>query len=119
LLASLGLGFGWSLAGPFGFWLFSGLSWHIYAGAALVPVLTWHTIHFTRRLPLSYWADRRSFLRLPRLRRRWARPHPLRRSRGTGDRSGQPSKALHRLLPAFSTIRRPVPGGVVAQRPGS
>ena len=64
LLASLALGFGWSLAGPFGFWLFSGLSWHIYAGAALVPVLTWHTIHFTRRLPLSYWADRRSFLRL-------------------------------------------------------
>ena len=64
LIASLALGFGWSLAGPFGFWLFSGLSWHIYAGAALVPVLAWHTLHFARRLPLSYWADRRSFLRL-------------------------------------------------------
>lgn len=64
LLTSLALGIGWSLAGPFGFWLFSGLSWHIYVGAALVPVLAWHTLHFTRRLPLSYWADRRSFLRL-------------------------------------------------------
>jgi len=64
LLASLGLGIGWSLAGPFGFWFFSGLSWHIYADAALVPVLAWHTLHFTRKLPLSFWADRRSFLRL-------------------------------------------------------
>ena len=64
LAATLGLGLAWSLAGPFGFAWFSGLSWHIYSGAAMTPVLVWHTYHYARRLPLSFWAERRSFLRL-------------------------------------------------------
>ena len=64
LVASLGLGLAWSLAGPYEFAWFSGVSWHINVGAALVPILVWHAIHHTRGLPLSFWADRRSFLRL-------------------------------------------------------
>ena len=61
---SLALGFTWSLFGPFSFWLFSGVSWHIYVGAALAPVLAWHATYLIRGFPVSYWADRRSFLRL-------------------------------------------------------
>ncbi len=64
LLSTLGLGFAWSFVGPFGFWVFSGVSWHIYVGAALVPILIWHSIYHTRGFPLAFWADRRSFLRL-------------------------------------------------------
>ena len=64
LAVTLVLGLAWSLAGPFTAGLFSGVSWHIYAGAALVPVLVWYSIHHTRGLPAAFWADRRSFLRL-------------------------------------------------------
>ena len=64
LLATLGTGFAWSLAGPYSFALFSGVSWHINLGAVLVPVFIWHAIYQTRGFPLSFWADRRSFLRL-------------------------------------------------------
>ena len=64
LLSTLGLGLAWSLAGPFRSGLFSGVSWHINVGAALVPILVWHSIYHTRGFPLSFWAERRSFLRL-------------------------------------------------------
>ena len=64
LLITLALGFAWSFIGPFAFGLFSGVSWHIYAGAALVPVLIWHSVYHTRGFPVTFWADRRSFLRL-------------------------------------------------------
>ena len=64
LLVTLGLGFWWSFAGAFSFAWFSGVSWHIYAGVALAPVLVWHSLYQTRGLPVSFWADRRSFLRL-------------------------------------------------------
>ena len=64
LLATLALGLAWSLAGPFSFWLFSGVSWHIYVGAALLPILIWHSLYHTRGFPIRFWADRRSFLRL-------------------------------------------------------
>ena len=64
LVVTLSLGFAWSYAGPFTFAWFSGVSWHIYVGAALVPVLAWHAVIYTRRLPLSFWAERRWFLRL-------------------------------------------------------
>ena len=37
LTATLLLGFVWSFVGPISFWLFSGVSWHIYIGGALVP----------------------------------------------------------------------------------
>ena len=64
LLATLGTGFAWSLAGPYSLSLFSGVSWHINLGVLLVPVFIWHAIYQTRGFPLSFWADRRSFLRL-------------------------------------------------------
>jgi DMSO/TMAO reductase YedYZ molybdopterin-dependent catalytic subunit len=64
LVVTLGLGFGWSLAGPFYFRWFSGVSWHIYVGAAFVPILIWHAMYHTRGFPIAFWADRRSFLRL-------------------------------------------------------
>ena len=40
------------------------MSWHIYAGAAIFPVLVWHSLYHTRVFPLRSWADRRAFLRL-------------------------------------------------------
>ena len=63
LVATLALGFIWSFVGPVSFWLFSGVSWHIYVGGALVPILIWHALHYTRGVPLRFWADRRTFLR--------------------------------------------------------
>ena len=64
LTATLALGFAWSLVGPFSFWLFSGISWHINLGVALGVVLIWHFAKFTRVIPKSYWSERRSALRL-------------------------------------------------------
>ena len=64
LVATVALGFAWSFAGPFTFGLFSGLSWHIYVGAALLPLLLWHSIYHTRGLTIGASADRRSFLQL-------------------------------------------------------
>ena len=64
LIVALALGFAWSHAGPFQFAWFSGLSWHIYVGAALVPVLAWHAFIYAKGMPPSFWAQRRWFLRL-------------------------------------------------------
>ena len=63
LTVTLALGFIWSFVGPVSFWLFSGVSWHIYIGGALIPILIWHAIYHTRGFPLRFWADRRTFLR--------------------------------------------------------
>ena len=63
LMVTLGLGLGWSLIGPFTWGLFSGLSWHIYFGASLLPILVWHSLYHTRGFPVTFWADRRSLLR--------------------------------------------------------
>ena len=63
LAVTLSLGFAWSYAGPFTFAWFSGVSWHIYFGVALAPVAAWHAYTYTKRLPLSFWAERRWFLR--------------------------------------------------------
>ena len=63
LAATLALGFIWSFIGPVSFWLFSGVSWHIYIGGALIPILIWHALYHTRCFPLRFWADRRTFLR--------------------------------------------------------
>jgi len=63
LTATLALGFVWSFVGPISFWLFSGVSWHIYIGGALVPILVWHALYHTRGFPLRFWVDRRTFLR--------------------------------------------------------
>lgn len=63
LMTTLCLGFAWAFVGPFSWLLFSGLSWHIYVGAGLVPILVWHSLYHTRGFPTAYWADRRLFLR--------------------------------------------------------
>ena len=67
LAVTLALGFAWSFVGPFNWWLFSGVSWHIYVGGALVPLLVWHALYHTRGFPVGFWADRRTFLRLAAL----------------------------------------------------
>ena len=64
LLTTLALGLAWSLAGPFHWWLFSGVSWHIYIGAGLAPLLVWHAWYMVRGTPIGYWAERRLFFRL-------------------------------------------------------
>lgn len=64
LLGTLALGFSWSFVGPFTFAWFSGVSWHIYVGVALAPILVWHSLYHTRGLPVAFWAERRSFLRM-------------------------------------------------------
>ena len=67
LLATLALGIAWSWVGPFSWWLFSGLSWHIYIGVALVPLLLWHWFYMRRPsrkgLSKGFSAERRQFLR--------------------------------------------------------
>ncbi|MDA1348472.1 MAG: molybdopterin-dependent oxidoreductase, partial [Chloroflexi bacterium] len=64
LLMTLGSGLAWSVVGQYRLTGFSGVSWHINVGVVLVPVFVWHTIYQTKGFPLSFWADRRSFLRL-------------------------------------------------------
>ena len=64
LVATLGLGLTWSFVGSFSFLWFSGVSWHIYTGVLLAPVLVWHSLYHTRGFPLGFWIERRSFLRL-------------------------------------------------------
>ncbi len=63
LVATLALGLLWSVVGQFGWWLFSGLSWHIYAGAALVPLLLWHAWYMLKGFPVAFWVERRLVLR--------------------------------------------------------
>ena len=64
LLMTLSSGLAWSLLGPYRLIGFSGVSWHINVGVLLVPIFVWHAIYQTRGFPISFWADRRSFLRL-------------------------------------------------------
>ncbi len=64
LLATLGLGFAWSLGGYWRFAGLTGLSWHDYAGVGLVPLLIWHGWKYSAGLRVGYEADRRTFLRL-------------------------------------------------------
>ena len=63
LLATLALGFAWSLAGPFHLWIFSGVSWHIYVGAALAVPLAWHALHMARGTRIAFSPNRRLALR--------------------------------------------------------
>ena len=63
LVICLATGVAWSLIGPYYWWIFSGVSWHIYVGAAIVPLLAWHIWHMARGFPIGFWADRRLFLR--------------------------------------------------------
>ena len=63
LIVCLATGIVWSLVGPYSWWIFSGVSWHIYVGAAIVPLLMWHIWYMIRGFPIGFWADRRLFLR--------------------------------------------------------
>ena len=63
LVICLATGVVWSLIGPYYWWIFSGVSWHIYVGAAIAPLLVWHIWHMVRGFPIGFWADRRLFLR--------------------------------------------------------
>lgn len=64
LIAVLALGYAWSWVGPFGFAWFSGVSWHIYMGVLLTPLVVWHANHLTRRFSIRHWSERRTFLKL-------------------------------------------------------
>ena len=63
LLTSLALGLVWSNVGSFHFLWFSGLSWHIYVSAALVPLVAWHVVFHKWSLRPRFWADRRVVLK--------------------------------------------------------
>ena len=58
------LGLTWALLGPFYISGLSGMSWHIYLGVALVPLMLYHTFKQTVRFPVRFWVQRRSALRL-------------------------------------------------------
>lgn len=60
----LGLGFIWSSFGWWSVWGVSGVSLHIWLGAALVPLVAWHALQYTRVLRTGYSTDRRVTLRL-------------------------------------------------------
>ena len=109
-MTTLALGFAWSYAGPFTFAWFSGVSWHIYVGAVLAPVVAWHAVVYTKRLPLAFWAERRWALRLAGHRGSRARLQSGRR-RSVGVRAalgvGPP---VHGLLRRGATVRLAVPG---------
>lgn len=70
LIVTLALGFTWSAAGPYYYrppsgisW--SGVSWHIYISVLLIPLVVYHAITYVKSfpLPLTFWVERRSFLR--------------------------------------------------------
>ena len=62
LIACLATGVAWSLIGPYQWWIFSGVSWHIYIGALIVPLLLWHIWHMVRGFPIGFWVERRLFI---------------------------------------------------------
>ena len=64
LMTALALGLVWSIAGPFHFMGFSGVSWHIYVSLLIVPIVLWHTLFHRWSLRPHFWAERRSFLRV-------------------------------------------------------
>ena len=63
LVICLATGIVWSLIGPYHWWIFSGVSCHIYIGAAIIPLLVWHIWHMVRGFPIGFWVERRIFLR--------------------------------------------------------
>ena len=64
LLSSLGLGFVWTVGGYWSALRVTGMSWHIYAGAALVPLMAHHAWRYTARFRVGYRRDRREALRI-------------------------------------------------------
>ena len=63
LLTTLSIGVVWSIGG---FWAvegITGMSLHIYAGAAILPFIAWHAWVYTARFRVGYSAERREVLR--------------------------------------------------------
>ena len=63
LLTTLSIGVVWSTGG---FWTvegITGMSLHIYAGAAILPFIAWHAWAYTARFRVGYSAERREVLR--------------------------------------------------------
>ena len=85
LVLTLALGFVWAWIGPFSWGPFSGVSWHIYVGVALVPLLAWHAWHMVSHVQIGFLADRRLLNSDRRTcRRRICRLAAVRRNRGGG-----------------------------------
>ena len=64
LIAVLVLGSAWALWGPFYFLGLSGMNWHVYLGVGLVPLMLYHALKQVSGVPLRFWVERRSALRL-------------------------------------------------------
>ena len=62
LIICIASGVVWSLIGPYYWWIFSGVSWHIYVGALIAPLLLWHIWYMARGFPIGFWAERRLFI---------------------------------------------------------
>ncbi len=63
ILIALSIGVVWSVGG---FWAVegvTGMSLHIYAGAAILPFIAWHAWAYTARFRVGYSAERREALR--------------------------------------------------------
>ena len=63
VLIALSIGVVWSIGG---FWAVegvTGMSLHIYAGAAILPFIAWHAWAYTARFRVGYSAERREALR--------------------------------------------------------
>ena len=107
LAATLGLGFAWSHAGPFEFAWFSGLSWHIYVGAALAPVFAWHAFVYAKGMPPSFWAQRRWFLRIAGIA---AAGVVLAQAAEAASALSRPEGSRRRFTGSYDAARRPAQG---------
>ena len=63
LLTTLSIGVVWSTGGFWSVEGFTGMSLHIYAGAAIMPFIAWHAWFYTARFRVGYSAERREILR--------------------------------------------------------
>ena len=63
LLIVLSIGVVWSVGGFWAIEGITGMSLHIYAGAALLPFIAWHAWAYTSRFRVGYSAERRDVLR--------------------------------------------------------
>ena len=64
VLAAFGLGLAWSLNGFFRLAGITGLTWHMFAGVAALPIAAWHALKYTKRWRLGFSADRRAVIKL-------------------------------------------------------
>ena len=64
VLAAFGLGLAWSLNGFFRLAGITGLTWHMFAGVAALPIAAWHALKYTKRWRVGVNADRRAVIKL-------------------------------------------------------